>query len=203
MKLDLTSGCIMIVNSSPTTEWKEFFSQFGEVVYCTVALDNQDLVKALVRRRVLLQQVMFQMPRGDENYANAPLQTVPESLLKSRLAKMIDQINTQCRKLLTDQTYSASDVFVTFETEQAQRAALKALSVGGVTLLKNRVSDLPSNHVFRERFVLNVVEAKEPSVTRWKDLRTPLSVSVLIFVCHTYCTKRTISLSILFSRAPK
>jgi len=178
-----------------SSEWKEFFSQFGRVVYCTVALDNEELVQALVKRRVLLQKASYRVPTtatatssGSSSSTtgadgNAPLQAVPEPLQQSRLSEKIEESTAECQSLL-EKKYLASEVFISFETERAQRAALKALCVGKVQLATNDTSALPDNCIFRGCLLLDVLEAKEPSVIRWKDLKTPLSVclSLSIFI---------------------
>jgi len=168
-------------------EWKTFFAQFGEVVYCTIALDNEALVQALVQRRVLLQQASYKIPeqrlatsssrktRGVELEQDTFSQDVPESLQDTNLLAKIEQSNHRCRAMLR-QTYAASEVFVVFETESAQRAALAALSVGQRTLATNDTSVLEKHHLFRGTHLLDVLEAKEPSVIRWKDLKTARSV---------------------------
>jgi len=96
-------------------EWKIFFEQFGEVVYCTVALDNEQLVKSLVKRREILQ----------EEYSDSEL----------------NKINTVCSELL-EKEYNASAIFITFNKEKTQREVLKSLSFGKLAVSKYNLKHL-------------------------------------------------------------
>ena len=60
-------------------------------------------------------------------------------------------------------------VFVTFESEEGQRAALSSLSVGRIDAMMNSIGSLPSGAVFKDR-VLKVGEPTEPNAVRWLDL---------------------------------
>jgi len=152
---------------------ERLLSQFGNVVYCTVALDNDELVKALTKRRALLQKASFKW-RG--KHGDAFLQQVPESL--DRLYDKIKKSEEKCGELL-EKTYPASAVFVTFETERGQRAALQALSVSQISIATNDTTALPADFLFRGNMVLDVEEGSEPSVIRWKDLNKTVPVLVL------------------------
>ena len=58
----------------------------------------------------------------------------------------------QCKdkiRELSELQYEATDVFVTFETEAAQRKVLKELSVGKLTLARNKSRSLASYCKFR------------------------------------------------------
>ena len=168
---------VTVLNPPPdavdANEWQDFFSQFGPVVYCTVSLDNEDLVRSLVQRRSLLMQALFQTshltPYDDPT---TPTNTVPEDVRTSHpsLARKCDAADTNCRKLLEAASYQATRIFITFETEQAQRAALAALSVSQLAVATNDARRLPAEHVFRTQTVLQVVESMEPSAVRWRDL---------------------------------
>ncbi|KAI2492655.1 hypothetical protein MHU86_21895 [Fragilaria crotonensis] len=45
-------------------EWKQFFDQFGQVASITVALDNEELVRALLLRRTLMSKLEDLLPPG-------------------------------------------------------------------------------------------------------------------------------------------
>lgn len=162
------------------TEWKDFFSQFGnQVVYCTVALDNDALVQALSKRRTLLQKASFKLPGWNPN---EQLQEIPSSLAqdKKKLYKKLLKNHATCLGLL-DETYPASAVFVTFQTERCQRSVLEMLTVGTIAVTTNDVSVLTKNHLFRGNLVLDVEEAVEPSSIRWKDLDKSMTVRYRMF----------------------
>lgn len=165
-------------------EWKDFFSQFDDshVTFCTVTIDNENLVKALILRRKLILQIEYLIKPGvrfDKDNLDAMVQQcypVPLwqklFLLKSdapTLLKKIRALEKGSIKKLAAQEMNVSNVFVTFETEQAQRRALNALSVGRLDVWRNK-SKLADNLLFRGKHVLAVREPPEPSAVRWQDL---------------------------------
>jgi len=86
-----------------------------------------------------------------------------------KLYQKIVKVTEECQRLV-QKSYDISAVFVTFDTERAQRAALKALRVGQVYVASNDTSVLPPQHVFQNSLVLDVMECVEPSAVRWQDL---------------------------------
>jgi hypothetical protein len=182
----LTASDYSIVVTNPPNdatnpeEWKDFFSQFGkhEVVYVTVALDNDGLIQALSERRALLQQASFK--RIEKTINLEQLQEISKSLAHTNklLYKKLKRMNETCRELL-QQSYPASAVFVTFQTEECQRRVLKALSVGSIYVATNDSSHIEDpNHDFRGKLVLDVEEAVEQSAIRWKDLNKSMTASL-------------------------
>ena len=144
------------------------------MVYTTVALDNEQLVAALVHRRELLQTASFHVRFRDDG---TPMQQIPLGLQESRklLAKKLRSTEEECRSLLK-LTYDATSVFVTFDAEEAQRNALQALSASKIAIAMNDTTDVSSEHLFRGSRVLHVEEAREPSVIRWQDLNETFGV---------------------------
>ena len=151
-------------------EWKDFFQQFGEVAFVTVALNNSDLLKALTRRRVLLRKAQFKMAEttSKENIASSsmPLQSIPTNL---QVYQKLVQNEQKCQSLL-QRSYPTSAVFIIFQTEQAQRHALQSLRVGQINVRQNNVRVLKPQYRFRGNLVLDVLEAPEPTAIRWQDL---------------------------------
>lgn len=180
---------IVVKNPPPDAtdpqEWKDFFSQFGKknsVVYVTVALDNDVLIKALTKRRALLQKASFKLPGRSED--DSQLQEIPTSIAQKKklLYKKLTDNHEACMNLLQKE-YPVSAVFVTFETEQCQRSVLQQLTVGTLAIATNDASDMPPEHVFRGNLVLDIEEAVEPSAIRWKDLNKSMRVcSFMAFV---------------------
>jgi hypothetical protein len=153
------------------TEWKEFFSQIdgGEVVYCTVALDNEDLIKALAKRRVLLLKLRHKLKASE-------LKDMAFISVSSEVAqahpkeyKQLLVLEETCRELLSNE-YATTSIFVTFQTEKAQRNVLRNLSVSKIDLSDNNIAALRHPHcAFRSSLVLDVAEAREPTSIRWED----------------------------------
>ena len=71
---------------------------------------------------------------------------------------------------LAQQDYPAANVFVTFETERAQRTVLAAYNIGSLDVTRNKTSAIDSKNLFRGKQVLNVGEPDEPNTVRWQDL---------------------------------
>ena len=163
-------------------EWRTFFEQFGHVTCCTVALDNEELIVALVERRELLLGLGNLQPAGveidphDLGSAVATARPVPW-YLKIIGYKDAETIQTQVgalnEKILSDlaeREYEVSEVFVIFETEESQQECLKQMAVLGIDAFRNNTSALPNNLVFRGKHLLWVMEPPEPSSVRWMDL---------------------------------
>jgi hypothetical protein len=100
-----TIRCIVVTNppndATNPQESKDFFSQFGkhEVVYVTVALDNDGLVQALSERRALRQQASF--TRIEETINLEQMQEIPKSLAHTNklLYKKLKRMNETCWEL--------------------------------------------------------------------------------------------------------
>jgi hypothetical protein len=170
-----------------------------QVTGVTVALDNHVLVRKLVERRIHMRNLRLALPRGipleDEtavreavarivlerqsepqgclvrcfgclvlpilNYFNMLL---PVEKLADKVFALRDEINE-----LQKSKYDVASVFVTFETEEGQRAALSAMSTGKLTSMMNNTNAVTPSIVFKGH-VLRVREPTEPSSVRWLDL---------------------------------
>jgi hypothetical protein len=170
-------------------EWREFFERFGHVTCCTVALDNEELIAALVTRRELLATLENLQPAGvvmdpnDMKSAVDMAEPIPWyyklicAMDAQTLQVEIEKLNVQILTDLAKRQYDVSNVFIVFETEHAQQEALRELAVLGIDKLRNNTSALPSDLLFRGEKVLDVREPPEPSSVRWKDLDESVMVS--------------------------
>lgn len=163
-------------------EWRDFFSQFGQVVCCTVVLDNEELIRALVERRQLMLQLSWLRPPGtkfskfdlDAAAENAlPLTLIQKLMMYSDAKTLLKQIRELDAKIeeYSGTPYDASEVFVIFETEQEQRGALRALSsISRWDAWTKKAGSIPKNLLFRGEHWLRVKEPPEPGSVRWMDL---------------------------------
>lgn len=163
-------------------EWKLFFEQFGKVVSVTVALDNEELIVALLSRRALIMQLENLQPPGksvDPKNVQAAVGTsrslslLEKLMFASNAKSLVAKINTIDKQILEDlghRRYPVSNVFVIFESEADQQEALKQMVVGELRLLMNRKGSTPEKLRFRGESVLRVFEPPEPSSVRWRDL---------------------------------
>ena len=173
-----TQDYSIIINNPPgdakdPKEWKEFFeSHYNDVhvTCCTVGINNRKLLEALVERRDLLQRIRFKLPAGSK-LDNKSLANIANDIENRR--KCIHRFGTkfstgipewvkriQALELviveLSKKEYEAKAVFITFETEAAQR--------------KVRASMVTHEFTFRDDHKLSIDEAAEPSSVRWQYL---------------------------------
>ena len=181
-------------------EWKDFFeSNFDcAVTVCTVGVDNDKIVKHLVKRRELRHQLEMKLPPnvslGDkeaikkEADKEAATSSCLDRLTSSSIKKLCDQLEKSSELLKTEimkaKDLPTSHVFVTFETERGQREVLTALSVGSLAVFRNDKNALKDQkHAFRGERVLKVMESEEPSTIRWLELNeSDLSITLSILV---------------------
>ena len=130
-------------------------------------MDDQDLVRALVAQLVRDQEAEPKGCIGALLSCVAPIFNIfgmmlPPDKLVDKVFRLTEEIEE-----LQKQEYEVVKVFVTFESEEGQRAALEGLSVGKIDAMMNNTSSLGA--VFRDR-VLKVEEPCEPDAVRWLDL---------------------------------
>lgn len=167
-------------------EWRSFFNQFidtnesihqqvearhdgtvvvedhhgGGVVLVTIAIDNANLLKALVKRRETLKKISHLLPKGTNLKDHAAV----EELLADSIRKVSYRqkvFNSICRMMgherdasflwssirslefeirsIASQPFEAKAVFVTFDSERSQRNALHALSTGKLNIWRNEL----------------------------------------------------------------
>jgi hypothetical protein len=168
-------------------EWHDFFRDAFEgahVTACTVAVDNDLLVRSLVERRERLRQIEMMLDPGTSldtlTLAGIAAKKERDRRFWGHLwAKVSPGIPEHFARLtvltakvqgLAQQDYPATNIFVTFETEKAQRQVLSAYSLGSLAVKRNITSALDELHLFRGKHVLNVGEPDEPNTIRWQDL---------------------------------
>jgi hypothetical protein len=164
------------------TEWHVFFSQFGHVTALTIAYDNEELRTVLLQRRSLVAKLEQLQSRDvvvdPQNIEKAVATALPvpwyqkllgsldAATIQQRIAVMDELINND----LSERQYDVSEIFVLYETEEAQQAALQALQLPGLKLARNDTSGVDENIIFRGTHLLNCVEPPEPETIRWQDL---------------------------------
>ena len=183
---------VIITNPPPDAndpqEWKDFFEKNFDNVHvtcCTVAIDNDFLVRCLVKRRELLQKMKLITPPGT-SLAPLDLAKLSTSIQKNRnaLAKFLAilapgipeyygqlvVLNSSIQGVaqLDKSEFPVNNIFITFETEAAQRQVLAALTVPTYRIWKQDTSVIANpHHLFRKERVLQICEAEEPSTIRY------------------------------------
>ncbi len=189
---------IKVLNPPPDAkdpnEWKSFFRQkFGvKVAVCTITTDNQDLILKLVHRRELLLKVE-RIVGPFESLTNEKMERLAKNVSEGRnfftsvLAKafpgvpeLFQQIQ-ECEKTIRDLSSvdrNVTSVFITFETEAAQRKIL--------SIMKTE-DGIDPKYCFQGEF-LNVLEPAEPSSIRWIDLDDSLKSTMVRYIATTFLT---------------
>jgi hypothetical protein len=101
---------------------------------------------------------------------------------------------------LAQQDYPASNIFISFETESAQRKVLNEMSVGTIAAWRNKQSAVQPHCLFRNEHVLNVNEPDEPSTVRWQDLNVRFFARLKQLLYTTAATVAAIILIALIIR---
>lgn len=170
---------------SPET-WKAWLeSTFdAEVVACTIILNNDEFIKALIKRRKLINQfremltnvVEFDIDELQSNIKKA--QKVPQwkqILLRAATPESIyHAINQEQNKIdeLSTKDYDISSVIVTFQCAKDQQKILHRL----VQPILSGGEPLQGKYKY-EGIDLKVTKPAEPSAIRWDDLHIRTSVS--------------------------
>ena len=169
-------------------EWRDFFSRFGHVSSITIAYDNEALLYKLLARRKLVLKLEQIMPPGVEvdpqNINKAVGQAQPVSwywklygmLDGETIQKQIADIDEVIANDLANRQYNVTHVFVIFESEASQRAALKAFRLPWLKIKTNDLSGVDKNIIFRGKHLLEIIRAPEPETVRWQDLNETFKV---------------------------
>jgi hypothetical protein len=197
-------------------EWHAFFrDQFGaHVTACTVAVDNDLLVRSLVERREVLRHIGMKLPSGTSldtlTLAGLAAKEERERRVGGRLlARVVPGIPEFFARLtvltakvqgLAQQDYPATHVFLTFLTEADQRRVLSTLNIGSLQAKRNRKNSMAPEHLFRGERVLSIREPDEPNTVRWQDLNEKLTDQMKQQLLTTGCTVAAIVLIALIVR---
>jgi hypothetical protein len=174
-------------------EWRAFFHDNFDGAHtttCTIAVDNDLLVRSLQERRECMRKIEMLVEPGtsleDLNLAQIAAGIERQrgpfgrfmALVLPGIPELFGRATVLTAKIqgLAQQEYPVSNVFISFETEAAQRHVLAALSVGDFAANHNnvRVHKNNPNYLFRGNVVLRVEEPDEPSTVRWEDLNVKL-----------------------------
>lgn len=171
----------------------------NRVTAVTVALNNDKMLRLLIARRRHRNNLRLMLPRKINMDDEDAVRTAVAQLVRDRdreprgciwrlfdctvlpilnffemllpAEKLVDYVFslTDRIKELQTEKYDVCKVFVTFETEEGQRAALSALSIGRLDILMENKAACAPSALFRGH-ILDVGEPSEPSAVRWLDL---------------------------------
>ncbi len=217
--------------------WKNFFEMNfdnAHVTCCTVVVDNDNLLLALVKRREILKYLDDVLElMGPEEYRELGLLKeddegnvrIPDPIIidkrrievdMNKLEEVVEQVERKrncfrtfiAKKIsffagIPEQFYQLKDlnsviveeakekhdissVFISFETEEAQRQVLKSMSVSKRDLHKSIIQGpnafRDTKLLFQGLKLLNVQEPSEPSTIRWMDQDISICQEILKYV---------------------
>lgn len=188
-------------------EWRDYFRDTFDGAHttcCTIAVDNDLLVKSLQERRECMRKIEMlvepgtslddltlarigaEIERGRNWFQNLLAMVLPG------IPELFGKATVLAAKIqgLAQQDYPVNNVFISFETEEAQRKVLTALSVGAIAANHNtvRVHRHNPQYLFRGDRVLRVKEPDEPSTVRWRDLNVKFPARFKQLVMTTLAT---------------
>lgn len=171
--------------------------QNTSVTVCTVDVDNELMIAYLTKRREILRAIELALPpskfwqAGGSNHHNdnsiknrAFLEAEKAVAMDKRCFGMLSasklpalyqsllDIEAQIKTFFeeTQERPRTTHVYLTFETEAAQRQVLSQSSVGSLEARSNTISSVPKHYLFRGKHVLKVREPEEPTAIRWQEL---------------------------------
>lgn len=158
------------VDAFDPEEWRAYFSPYGEVVAVSVCLDNGDLLERLARRKQL-KEVIESMP--NEQYRPGKLSPAYRWLLNALgvgrdKIYYLEQYKRNEMELagFLGHNYQVSRVFVSFNTQNANRKAIGTLQQGTLPAALDIAIGLTDDQLFRagtdDAQVLKLEEAPEP-----------------------------------------
>ncbi|CAM9629055.1 unnamed protein product [Scytosiphon promiscuus] len=170
------------------------FEKYGEIVFITVCLANGNLMKTVAKKRVLEHKA--DALKAQEKMAASKLGSAADGVnskttadlkgwqawlqkklglfaTKDYLDAALEETGDDIKNLATSQQYEPKRVYITFNTEQAQRKCLKAVETGlcEETLARFRKKQVNQNAVIGGR-VCRINEAEEPSDIVWENIDT-------------------------------
>ena len=171
--------------------WKKWLDSTFDVnvMACTIALDNHDLTKALIKRRQLINQFRemlddvedFDIDDLESNVEKAKaVPTWKQVLFRADTPESVRlSIEMESIKIdeLVNNVYKISSVIVTFQTEDEKVKVMNRLVVPIL-----RPSWVPKEYQYQyvendqDKVRLKVVEPAEPSAIRWEDLNVSFLV---------------------------
>eukprot|EP00547_Thalassionema_nitzschioides_P011631 CAMPEP_0194259932 /NCGR_PEP_ID=MMETSP0158-20130606/44770_1 /TAXON_ID=33649 /ORGANISM="Thalassionema nitzschioides, Strain L26-B" /LENGTH=921 /DNA_ID=CAMNT_0038999929 /DNA_START=126 /DNA_END=2891 /DNA_ORIENTATION=- len=178
-------------NAKDPKAWKDFFEGAFENVHvtlCTVAIDNEELIRKLVKRRKLLLKLRNKIP-AHIKFKTEDLETMIRHCIKSanrnkficfsNPKNIYDKVKKIDREIeaCVGQDFPVSSVYITLETEEMQR---KVLSEMIYPTFNPGIID--RKFTFKGN-ALKIDEPDEPSAVRWLDLEESNKVRIIQRIC--------------------
>lgn len=159
---------------------------------CTIALDNEQLIQSLAKRRSLIMQLQNELENPDDfdlDHMDDLVSHLDKEPKWKRIfcfaaspQHLVEAIKKQTAVIstLSEKYYAVASVFVTFQTQVQQKMVLDKLLVPAFCSRRK----LDDKKYIYEGTILKVSEPAEPSAIRWGDLNVAALVSRLSTLLH-------------------
>ena len=189
-------------NALQPDEYYSFFSQFGEVVMITVALNNGALIKKIANRKVyegILQGLMLHADakmqnRGSiteekyEDFEQTFLQKIGYAPTISKCLHQVTELTAEINELEKEE-FAAWKVYCVYNSEFSQRNCLLKTNVGKFSILNNN----SNNEALKLKGkTLDVTEAPEPGDIIYENSHVSFSRKLL-----SWCISGAVCFSVL------
>jgi len=186
-----------------------FFSKFGEVVLVSIATTNGALLKALADRKAVECTLQGLISRADESMkrnSDAKNETNERGSIEIHSEKYADVELTFLQRIgfnptiqscfkqlkrisididqLSSQEYEPWRIFVTFNSEHAQRNCLSKTSVGKFSVFMNKVDN---GDVLLYGKTLNIIEASEPNDVIYENSHRSFMYRLVSWIVSYFC----------------
>jgi len=155
-------------NADDPDLWEQFFRQFGQVRYVTIARKNKSLCELVVKKHEITRKLT--------EFGKIPVLNSYGRASELSWLKKYDDVNKELMDAYKLK-YPVTKVFVTFEYESAQRKCLSSMEVPDIAAILDLKSDIDKNFLFRlpgtdSTNVLDVRKASEPNDIKWENIET-------------------------------
>ncbi|KAG7353426.1 hypothetical protein IV203_002781 [Nitzschia inconspicua] len=169
-----------------TFYYRNFRSQLLRKIPADTDVNDEEATRAAIKKYIDDNGSPYYIESGCIGWILKTLVVPPCNLFNMFLPadKLYDKMCVLKKKIieLQEKEYKVSQVFVTFETEHGQRAALSALQLGLLDVLTVNKKAVTQNCLFRDT-LLHVVQPAEPNAVRWLDLDdTPLKIFTMCLI---------------------
>ncbi|CAM9582421.1 unnamed protein product, partial [Ectocarpus sp. 12 AP-2014] len=207
--------------SDPDTYYEKF-RVHGEIAFITICLRNGTLLKTVAKKRVLEHKMhalnaQAELAEREENVAGVRMANRTTADLKvwqawlqgklglfptrDYLERALKETSERLRGL-TQRNYDPKRVYITYQTEQAQRKCLKAVETG---LWEEYVAKLTGKEVNQEAViggsVCRIDEAEEPSDVLWENIDAPIVQRAATFALSGFLSGAFLAGSFFILRA--
>lgn len=156
-----------------TFYYRNFRSQLLRKIPLDTDVNDEEATRAAIKKYMDDNGSSYYIESGWIGWILKTLVVPPCNLFNMLLPadKLYEKMCNLKKKIieLQEKEYAVSQIFVTYETENGQRAALSALQLGWWDILTDNKNAVTQNCLFQGK-LLHIVQPAEPNAVRWLDL---------------------------------